>query len=206
MKGPYGDSETMIGPSPGQGVGNGGAICATSEHKELAAKYLDLYYSESGQTLFSWGVYGDTYVEEGGVKKLTDKWANHETLSRDEYHWNYVSPSWIGPGIRTQEARIAKKGAGAEIQLNSWTMNYNIMTPPLALTDEEKLTVQEIMPDVTTLAAETTTGIITGQKTFDDYKDALNTFDQVGIDKALDCYKAAFDRYKEKAEELGVTV
>ena len=186
-------------------MANGAAISAKSKNKELAARYFDLYYSDSGATLFAWGVYGDTYTETDGKRAYTDKVMKHSTLTSVQYLWNYVSPLTIGPGVRPAEAVVAMRGGVAELALKSWgQMDYDLLLPVLSLSDEEQAAVQESMPDIKTLTAEVTTGIITGQKSFDDLKNAVETFKSRGVDKALKAYQTGFDRWLAIKAKLGL--
>ena len=204
-KGPYGHSEAFWGDMGGLGMANGAAISAKSKNKELAARYFDLYYSDSGATLFAWGVYGDTYTETDGKRAYTDKVMKHSTLTSVQYLWNYVSPLTIGPGVRPAEAVVAMRGGVAELGLKFWgQMGYDLLLPVLSLSDEEQAAVQESMPDIKTLTAEVTTGIITGQKSFDDLKNAVETFKSRGVDKALKAYQTSFDRWLAMKAKLGL--
>jgi len=196
-KGPYGHQEVLsnhmnIDPT------NGGGLTITCSNKEIAAKYFDLYYSRSGAILMNFGIYGDTYVEENGELKYTDKVLNDPKLVPMEYMWNYVSPTWIGPMyMMTAQERGLYTGKVGEAQIlwdeEPW---QTIQMPPLTFTDDENAVIQEVMTDINTLVDENIAGFINGTKSLDtDFQAMVDTIRSLGIDRVTGVYQDAYDRF-----------
>ncbi len=67
--------------------------------------------------------------------------------------------------------------------------------PNLTLTDEESAVASAIINDLNTYADEMTVKFITGVESLDKYDDFIKTMETMNIEKALEAYQAAYDRY-----------
>lgn len=195
--GPYGHREVLSNHMDID-ASNGAGITITSEHKELIARYFDLYYSRSGALLMNFGIFGDTYTEEDGEPVYADKVLNDEKLGPLEYVWNYVSPTWIGPMLMmTAQERGLYTGAVGEAQVlwdeAPW---QTIQMPPLMFTEDETSIIQQVMTDINTLVDENIAGFIEGTKSLDvDYEAMVSTIIGLGIDDVRVVYQDAYDRF-----------
>lgn len=195
-KGPYGDSY-MLSNHGVIDAGQGGSIAKTSKYKEILAQYIDLYYSDSGVALMNWGVYGDTYIEENGVRKYTDKVIKNPNLSKGEYMWNYVSPNWMGPMLMDVASAKAGRDPEAWAAIELWAKSSDkIKLPILYFTKDEQAAIKAKMTDINTLIAETVTQLIKGTKSLDkDYPAFVNQVLGMGIRDVLKIYQTSYERF-----------
>ncbi len=196
-KGPYGHREILSNHfivDPTQAT----AIAATSANKDTLAKYMDAYYSDSGETLMNWGLLGEHYTEADGERVYTDLVTKDEKLTPAEYLWNWVSPTWIGAMV-VDEEQIPQMYQETDLQaINVWSVPpwQTIQLPPLFLTEDEEATIEPILNDVNTLVDENINAFITGTKNLEgDYDDMVAQIKARGIDDVTAVYQAAYDRF-----------
>lgn len=67
--------------------------------------------------------------------------------------------------------------------------------PNLTLTDEESGVASAIINDCNTYADEMTVKFITGVEPLDNFDDFVSILERMNIEKALEAYQAAYDRY-----------
>jgi putative aldouronate transport system substrate-binding protein len=195
--GPYGHRETLsnhmeVDPTMGS------SIAKSTKNAETAAKYMDLYYSDSGATLMNWGLYGDHYTEKDGEKFFTDKVLKDEKLGAAEYMWNWVSPYWIGAMVCLSEPylKLYSGNAGDALKLWSQAPWETIKFPPVMLSDDENNRVQQVMTDINTLLDENVAAFITGTKNLEsDFDGMVDTLDGMGIGEITSIYQTAYDRF-----------
>jgi putative aldouronate transport system substrate-binding protein len=175
------------------------ALSASGKYKDILAKYVDLFYSDSGTDLMYWGIYGDSYTEKDGVKTYTDKVMKDSKLVPGQVLWNYYSPYWIGAMFCPTDSYLALyPGRGGEaIKLWSEAPWETIKMPDVFLTDDENSAIQQPLTDINTLLAESTTAFITGKKNLDaDFKKMQSQLQSIGVDEIVKTYQAAYDRFK----------
>ncbi|WP_169091482.1 extracellular solute-binding protein [Paenibacillus sp. PL91] len=66
-------------------IGYGTVIPASAAKKpyfEQLLKFVDFLYSDDGNTLLTWGIEGDSYVEKDGQKEFTDKIKNSDNINK----------------------------------------------------------------------------------------------------------------------------
>lgn len=167
---------------------------------EAIAKFMDWHYSEAGQELFNWGIKGDTYVEENGVKKYTDKIMNDPNYPPGVAQSKYVNPSWVGvtdPNAMEAVWNDLQKQAVATWNDADFSKS---MEPILWMNDEELAMVAAFNKDIDTLKSEYRDKFITGQLELNDknWNDFINKMKSIGLDDATKAYQSAYDRFMSR--------
>lgn len=183
-------------------------ITTACENPELAAQWLDYWWSEEGSYLSWYGIEGETYeIGEDGTPQYTDLVLNNEDgLTPQEvlYRYTFNSGSWMGKhdveaGWKLSEASSAD---GSNIQLDTvaiWSApETNVkLTESLGFTDEEGVELSSLQTAVNTMIEEYMVNYITGNDntSFDEFRDTLEEY---GVNRIVEIYQAAYDRYLER--------
>lgn len=69
--------------------------------------------------------------------------------------------------------------------------------PKLFYTEEEAINLGRYATDVLAYIKENTVKFITGERSLDEWDDYVNTIKGMNLDRYLEIYQAAFDRWKE---------
>ena len=69
------------------------------------------------------------------------------------------------------------------------------MLPTLTLTEAEQSAAISVLNDLNTYANEMTAKFIIGMESMENYDAFVNTFTTMGIDRVIESYQAAYDRY-----------
>lgn len=200
--GPYGHREMLanwydIIPLTGTSIGS------TSDQQELAARYYDLYYSDSGSALYFWGVYGDTYIEEDGKRKFTEKVTNDPEMGVWEYQWSVISPNWLGGYYSTGDDYIEAQTPMTRAAQLLWIdqVQQTIQLPTLFYTEDEKDILNSVVPDLNTLVGENTAKFIDGSQNLEaDYEATIDDINSLPMDDITAIYQAAYERFLDAVD------
>jgi len=176
----------------------GTCIGARSKQKELAAQYTDLYYSDSGNALYFWGVLGDTYIEENGVRKFTDKVLKDPKMSSFEYQWTVISPTWLGGYWNKSDDWVALMAPETKKAVEEWSAKpwQSIQLPALYWTEDEREIVNSVEPDLNTLVAENVAKFIDGTSNLEaDYQAWQDQIKSLNVAGLTSVYQASYDRF-----------
>ena len=180
---------------PGDGI----AISTACENPDLAAQYLNMWYTDEGTTLLNYGIEGETYNMVDGKPQPTElitknpdglslidalcKYCVFQFAFRSDYSRQYF-------GISDDQMNAHK----------AWLSNadsaYNM--PSTSLTGSEASTYAEVMNDINTYVQETTVKMIMGLTPLTDYDKMIQTIENMEIDKAIEVKQAALDRYNSR--------
>lgn len=178
------------------------SISTQCKNVELAAKVLDYGYSEAGRMLYNFGIEGESYVMKDGYPTYTDKVTHNENgKSMSEMLFYYTSPNGIGPFLRDKrymEQFAALPQQKESIEVWSQTDAVKHMLPMVTLTSEESSEIAGIENDIKTQVDSMTMKIITGVEPIDSYDTMVKTIQGLGVDKYVEVYQKAYDRYLEK--------
>ncbi len=174
-------------------------ISADCENPELAAQFLDWLYSEEGMLLNNLGIEGVTFeYDENGEPYYTDLLKNNPK----GYSLNEAKEIYMGeankPSLITYEGMMI--GYDTEVQKQSLVVwddaeNTMRMLPPLSLTTEENDEFSSIMADINTYVGENRINFIYGNRSIEEFEDFRSAIKSMGIDRALEIYQAAYDRF-----------
>lgn len=180
-------------------------ITTACEKPELAAQWLDYWWSDEGTYLSWYGIKGETYeLDEEGTPEFTELVTNNpDGLAPSDvlYQYTFNSGSWFGKHDVEQGWKMTNIINNSEdnIQLDSTAIfsapETNLwLTSSLAFTDAEGVELTSLQTAVNTLIEEYMVNYINGNDStsFDDFRETLSSY---GMDRIVEIYQAAYDRY-----------
>lgn len=174
-------------------------ISADCKYPELAAQFIDWIYSEEGTMLSNFGVEGVSYVlDENGNACFTEEVTNNPNgYSRTDALEIYAGES-NKPFVLTREGLMATYPADVQkTSLEVWMDEDNTIreVPTLTFTTEESDELSLIMTDINTYVSENRINFIYGNRSVEEFDAFRSAIREMGIDRALEIYQAAYDRY-----------
>lgn len=177
-------------------------LSATCQDPVLACQLIDWIYSPEGTMLSTFGVEGVSYTyDENGTPVFTDVVLNNpDGYSRTDAQAIYAGEA-NKPYIVTAESMIA--GYTNEKQQDSLVIwectdgDFRVM-PPLSLTAEETAEMSALLTDIDTYTSESRLNFIYGNTPLDAYDSFVSTLQSLGIDRCIEIYQAAYDRYQNR--------
>ncbi len=177
-------------------------ISADCEYPELAVQWIDYQYSDEGALLDNYGIEGDTFTyDANGKPQFTEK----VTASPEGYSFAQAMAYYTMPPSRvclqdwTRElASVPEKDL---VSYDIWAQCTDEHTIPtgVSMTSEENTEYAKIIADIQSLVQEKTNLFITGELNLDaDYDEFVSQIKSMNIDRALEIYQAALDRFNER--------
>lgn len=194
-----------------------GAVCITDkcENVEAALRWVDFFYSETGDLCSQYGAEEGTdwVLNPDGKVGLNGEPALYEVLNA--YSPDTQNHDWQDVGIRvaTEKYRMGQavdpdvdKGTAAGLERLLYDASkelyepYNesryMQLPQLKVTDEESTDVSTIAVEIEKLIAEDGVAFMTGKKDIDkEWDNYLTALENAGLSKYMEVYQAAYDRY-----------
>lgn len=185
-------------------------ITTSCKDPVLAAKWLDYQYSREGSILNWYGIEGLTYtLDADGIPQYTDLILKNEdnltpAQALQKYALNGGGGAEIGFRNFSAENKIAaalsSTGTTPQIEASAiWDEPAKTIAIPgtMTMTSEEGEEVNRYMTDIKTLTQEYMVNYIMGidNTPFEDFRQTLYDY---GLQKVLDIYQAAYDRYQAR--------
>lgn len=193
MKGPHGDQLHTMVRSPLNQIGSF-AITNKNKYPEATVRWIDYFYGDEGIKLFFMGVEGVTYKKEAdGSYAYTDELNEKKT--------SYFL-TWPGGGYPSMVKQEFFKGAESlpiSVESVKKIKPYFIKEawPLFTYTEEENQQMRSVAPDIETYVNEMQAKFITGKTPFTEWDNYVQTIKNMGLDKYMQVYKAAYERYKK---------
>lgn len=178
--------------------GKGMAISTKNKNVERSLELIDYLYGEEGSTLMNWGIEGESYTKTDDGYHFTDNiMKNSEGKSPVEAISSYALTQWP----------IAMKRADAFMELNSvypeqkdamtlWSeADISRIMPNLTVSPEEQAEITKVMDDIYLLKKEWQHKLIMGVEPMEKWDEVVEQMKSMGIDKAIEVYQTAYDRY-----------
>ena len=188
----------------------GASITTACKYPEIAMAYLDYAYGKEGHKLFNFGIEGESYEMQDGVPVYTDIVMNNPdglTVSKagSLYALAFTSGPFVQDKYYVQQfyGKPQQQAAG-----KTWAKDVDKYVEKNTvllgtLTPEESEEAAPMLNEINTYANEQFVKWMMGQgdveTEFESYRDTLK---QLGIEKVLQFYQAAYDRYIEKYPEM----
>lgn len=175
--------------------GHGITISSACADPELAVQWMDFWYSEEVQLLANYGIEGDTFTyDDAGVPHFTDK------VLSDPDGLNFALFKYVvdwGPTVLDWNRKL---DSYTETQLTAMEVWKNVDSsmgyPSYAtFTTEESNIISQYLTDVQTIVDEQQPKFIMGELSLDEYDAFIETLNEAGLDKVIECYTAAYERY-----------
>lgn len=178
-----------------------GAMTVTTSCKdvETAIAWCDFWYSDAGSMLSNYGIEGQTFTyDENGDPHWTDFVTNNpEGVSYVVCRQVYLLLTQQ-PGIYNMDMELEQLSENGKAAIKIWNEsadNAYLITSCYSMTAEENEELSAILSDINTLNDECWTKFITGDKSLDEYDDYLQQLHDMNIERAVELYQTALDRY-----------
>lgn len=182
----------------GKLVPHGAAISATNEHIIETVKWLDWHYSEEGSTLFNWGKEGEAHEVVDGKRVFTDLVMNNpDGLTLEEACARYAGGVMVQmPVVDDPEVFMQMKGLPQQQEAsNLWsTQDTSMILPPVFFDEDITRENANIMSEINTYVDEMLNKYIMGIESLDTYDNFVQGLKDMGIEKVLANYQAAYDK------------
>jgi putative aldouronate transport system substrate-binding protein len=179
------------------------ALTSANKHPVETLKWLDYLYSYQGSLDSTFGVLGESYELINGKPILLDAVMNPTNGYNQE---EAIARYGLGP-INFPNARHIEfyrqvnlvTEQQQRIQTNWKTGTRDIILPPIILSPDESTSYSNIMSDIKTYVDEMTVKFIVGQEPLSRYDNFVQTVKNMGVDRAVEIYQTAVDRYKARS-------
>lgn len=180
----------------------GAAITTACKNPELAVKVLDYAYGEAGNLLFNFGIEGESYEMIDGYPTYTEKVTKDpDGRSMGDMISYYARPNGIGASMRDKrymEQFAARPQQKESIELWSQTDAKKHLMPTVTLTEQENSEVAVIKSDIDSFVESEELKFITGVKSMDEFDDYVKTLKSMKIDRYIEIYQDAYNRYLKR--------
>lgn len=175
-------------------------ITPDCEYPEAVATIIDYMYSPEGSANLTWGVEGETYsTNADGTRVLTD-YAN-EVI--DYYDGNFprifsYAMSHVGfPRFDFNDFSASSREQQYVDACNLWAYASRALVypPSIVLTSAEQEAAIGTTTDLGQYIAEMQMKFITGEEPLTNYDNYISTLEKMGINKLVEAYQGAYDRY-----------
>lgn len=177
---------------------NYAVITSKCKNPEVAVKWFDYHYTYEGLKLFNFGVEGKSYtgIDELGRPQYV------EYLTKDNYlEWDrYNHGSYLKSVTRSVPRCWMEDLEKYRIVWDNQPADY--VLPPITLTAEEGAEYAKIMSDVEAYRNEMILKFIMGQEPLDKFDEYVNNIKSMNIDRVIEIYTAALDRYNKRLEKI----
>lgn len=179
------------------------AITSDCADPVLATQVLDYFYSEEGSDLLSWGIEGESYTVENGVKSFTDKIMNSpDGKPASEAILDYALPVYGFVNAMDNDAYIQLNITLPEQgeARNLWqSLDPGVNLPKLTVAPESASEYRMILNEVKTYVQEMYIKFITGQASLDsDWDTYLNTLNGMDLPYATECMAKAYEAFENR--------
>lgn len=192
-KGPNGDQMTT---SQMQAIRGYTAINADSEYIKEIVKMFDYFYSEEGSLLNNFGIEGLTYEMVNGQPTYTDVIkADKQGRSILSMLNVYGHREWAyQQDVGYENALLDSEYVGYRDEMEQY---IKPTIPALSFTEEERDTINSVYTEIRTYKDEMITNFIMGRESLDKWDEFVDTLKDMGIEKVIDAYQTAYDRYMQ---------
>lgn len=176
------------------------AITDKNEHPEATIRWMDYLYSEEGAKLFFMGKEGESYTKsaDGTLEFIEQIKNNPDGLTMDQALTSYVS--WMGgsyPGYVKLEWFKGSESLPSAIEAGEKAVPHQIkdLWYNFNYTNEETEFMSTVGTDIETYIKEMEAKFITGSAPFSEWDKYVETVQGMGVDKYMEIYQAAYERY-----------
>ena len=199
------------GPRGDQGMRSYSGLDATfyisksSKNIEAVTKFVDYIFADpEGSTIINWGIKGESYVEESGVKKLTDFVLNNSEGLTPTDALRSLGALPILPKIVDQQmlASVTDQQYQDHTWITEGLKRYDeaqVIGEPekrYRVTSEEADQIKDIHTELETYINETLAKILVGNLPIDEFDNFVKTLNDKGIDKMVEIYQKVDSRSK----------
>jgi putative aldouronate transport system substrate-binding protein len=178
------------------------AITSANRYPAETLKWLDYFYSYQGSIDSTFGVRGESYDLINGkllwldtVLNPTNGYNSEEAIARyalGQINFPYAANIWSYRQLNLATEQQER------IQTNWSTGTRDIILPPITLSPDESASYGNFMSDIKTYVDEMTIKFIIGTEPLAQYDTFVRNIKNMNIDRAVEIYQLAVDRYKAR--------
>ena len=176
-------------------------ITTACEYPEVAAKWLNWFFTEKGTVTYNFGVQGETYdIDADGNYYYTDAIINNE-LGLPAMLATSMLIGWPAMSFPRMEERTTAFYTNDDERgmMDLWYSNRDNAHVYFGdLTAEESSAYSATASDILTYASENISGFIMGARPMSEWDSFVQTCYDMGIQDLIDLKQAAYDRYLER--------
>ncbi len=177
-------------------------LATTCEYPELAAEWLDYWYSEEATVVCNWGTEGESFeYDEDGNPYFTDLIMNNpDGLAMSFARELYTAPT--GGYLYDHGTQYALWGDLEYEAAELWAQNCDDTTTLpsfMSLTTDEKEEYSSYSGDIITYVSENLSKLIMCELNLEEDLDTfVATIKEMGIERCIELQQIAYDRYLER--------
>jgi putative aldouronate transport system substrate-binding protein len=178
-------------------------ISTKSKYSEIAMRWLNYGYTDTGADIFNWGVEGFNYNVVNGKKVYNDLMLHNPKFGTEETNYIYkihYAPKIQEFGVACNPNILASPNSLAVRLL--WADDPNVDSslnlPPYSLSTAEQNLRTRVMADISTYTDEMVLKFITGAEKLDKFDQFVSTINAMGLPEILKLEQGAYDRYLAK--------
>lgn len=178
------------------------AIATTCEYPELAAEWLDMWYSEEAEIVANWGLEGEGFeYDENGEPHYTELVTNNPNgLAMSFARELYAAPT--GGYMYNMQTVYSLWNEQQIAFCELWGENMdNAKSLPsfMSKTTEESEEFAQLSGDLITYVSETLSKLVLGELNLEaDLDTFISTIKEMGMDRLLEIQQDSYDRYLER--------
>lgn len=194
------DGETVMhfGGYPVARTGQSICISASCNKVEIAMQWLNYGFTEDAYWLLNYGIDGTSYtMGDDGIPIMTD-----EVINNPNYNVSIAMALYTWPQIPcVQDAYRNYNTIFTESQKDTWNEWSGCidgayeLPESLSLTEIESTEYATLMSDITTYCDSAILQFVIGEKSFDEWDSFVAEVENFGINRCVEIYQAAYDRY-----------
>ena len=178
------------------------AIATTCEEPELAAEWLDMWYSPEATMVANWGIEGEGFeYDEEGNPYYTELITNNP----DGLAMNFARELYAAPtggylyNMQTVYSLWTEETLGYCDLWNQNFANTNALPSFMAKTTEESEEFSQLSGDIVTYVSETLSKLMIGELNLEgDLDTFIANIKDMGMDRLIEIQQASYDRYLER--------
>lgn len=198
---PDNDSKMCFNPAYTESVVTKVALAVTTacENPKGLLKWLDTVFSEEGIIFMNYGKEGTHFEYVDGKPQLID-FSSLTTEEQTLVQANTMMIDTVFPSLQQWGAYSATTSQWGGEAIATWAdgVDTSGILPQIALTTEEKEQIADTLTQLEAYADTQINNVIIGELNMDKWPDVVKKFHDMGIDKILEIYNAAYQRYMSK--------
>lgn len=173
------------------------AVSTDCEDPEGFLRWLDTIFSEEGIILMNYGKEG-THFEYVDGKPVID-FANMTAEEQLQLKADTMLMDSAFPTLQQKEAVNSYSAWGKEsIEIWGAEVDTSGILPTLTFTAEESEQITDALTELQTYADTQINKVVIGEVSMDKWSEIVEKFHKMGLDKILEVYNAAYQRYLSK--------
>ncbi|MBQ4109669.1 MAG: extracellular solute-binding protein [Clostridia bacterium] len=194
--------------------GSGSSITTGSQYPEYAMAFLDYAYSQEGHMLMNFGVEGESYEMVDGYPKFTEyvtKNPDGKSMAKagSEFARSFTWGTFM-QDTRYGEQFYSRPQQQEALKVWSKTVDEASKKAPVIqgkLSPEETAEIATMENEIKTYTDEMYSKWITGKSDVEaDFDKYISQLKSLGIERCIEVYQAAHDRYIERYPELSKSI